>query len=142
MLRDNRREVSIVVLAPNPRNRKTASTSQRAKNDALTPFASNANPPDNGMLPAVTFDVPQNQGTLLESSRGVIFAGIKINWWGSHINNLEQTADATHLALYLTDDVVLYIGQDISNCCVGGYHGLRGAGYGPGSSNSNGNAVV
>ena len=26
--------------------------------------------------------------------------------------------------------------------CVGGYHGLRGAGYGYGSSKSNGNAVV
>jgi hypothetical protein len=94
------------------------------------------------VLPAVTFDVPQNQGTLLKSDRGLIFAGVKINWWGSHINNLEQKADATHLALYLSDDVVLYYGQDPSNCCVGGYHGLRGSGYGYGSSRSNGNAVV
>ena len=94
------------------------------------------------LLPAVTIDVPQNQGALLQSERRVPFAGIEINWWGSRINNLEQKADPTHLALYLTNDVVLYYGNDPSNCCVGGYHGLRGVGYGPGSSDSKGNAVV
>jgi len=94
------------------------------------------------ILPAVTFDVPSNLGTLLQSGRGVIFADIDIGWWSSHINNLEQTADATHLPVYLTNNVLLFLGKDIGNCCVIGYHGTRAAGAGGGSANSNGNAVV
>ena len=92
--------------------------------------------------PAVTFDVPSNQGTLLQSGRGVIFADVDIGWWSSHINNLEQSADATHLPVYLTNNVLLFVGKDIFNCCVLGYHGTRAAGSGGGSANSNGNAVV
>ncbi len=94
------------------------------------------------VLPAVTFNVPSNQGTLLQSGRGVIFADIDIGWWSSHINNLEQSADATHLPVYLTNNVLLFTGKDIFNCCVLGYHGTRASGSGGGSSNSNGNAVV
>ena len=92
--------------------------------------------------PTVTFSVPSNQGTLLQSGRGVIFADINISWWSSHINNLEQGADATHLPVYLSNNVLLHIGSDIFNCCVLGYHGTRAAGSGGGSANSNGNAVV
>ena len=94
------------------------------------------------VLPAVTIDVPQNQGVLLESGRGVIFADINISWWSAQINQLEQSADATHLPIYLTNNVLLYIGQNVLNCCVIGYHGTRAAGNGGGSNNSNGNAVV
>ena len=94
------------------------------------------------VLPAVTINVPQNQGTLLQSGRGVIFADIDIGWWSSQINNLEQSADATHLPVYLTNNVLLFFGKDIFNCCVLGYHGTRAAGYGGGSTSSNGNAVV
>jgi len=92
--------------------------------------------------PSVTINVPSNQGTLLQSGRGVIFADIDIGWWSSHINNLEQSADATHLPVYLTNNVLLFTGKDIFNCCVLGYHGTRAAGNGGGSANSNGNAVV
>lgn len=94
------------------------------------------------VLPAVTINVPSNQGTLLQSGRGVIFADINISWWSAQIQNLEQTADPTHLPLYLTKDVLLHIGKNIFNCCVIGYHGTRAAGNGGGSNNSNGNAVV
>ncbi len=94
------------------------------------------------VLPAVTIDVPQNQGTLLQSGRGVIFADIDIGWWSAHINNLEQSADPTHLPIYLTNNVMLYEGNNPGNCCVLGYHGTRAAGNGGGSTNSNGNAAV
>jgi len=94
------------------------------------------------VLPAVTIVVPSNQGTLLQSGRGVIFADINISWWSAQINQLEQSADPTHLPIYLTHDVLLHIGKDIFNCCVLGYHGTRAAGAGAGSTNSNGNAVV
>jgi hypothetical protein len=93
------------------------------------------------VLPAVTINVPQNQGTLIQSGRGVIGADINISWWSSQINNLEQSADPTHLPLYLSNQVLLFQGSP-GNCCVIGYHGTRAAGYGGGSANSNGNAVV
>ena len=94
------------------------------------------------VLPTVTIDVPSNQGVLLESGRGVVFAVISISWWAAQIQNLETTADATHLAIYLTNNVLLHIGSNIYNCCVIGFHGTQAAGFGGGSANSNGNAVV
>jgi hypothetical protein len=93
------------------------------------------------VLPAVTINVPQNQGILIKSGRDVVGADINISWWSSQINNLEQSADPTHLAIYLTNQVLLFQGSP-GNCCVIGYHGTRAAGYGGGSANSNGNAVV
>ena len=92
--------------------------------------------------PAVVINVPNNQGVLLQSGRGVIFADINISWWASQIKNLESSADPTHLPIYLTDDVLLHIGKDVFNCCVIGFHGTRATGYGVGSANSNGNAKV
>lgn len=93
-------------------------------------------------LPPVTINVPKNRGTLLQSGRGVIFADINISWWSAQIMNLETTANPTHLPLYLTNNVMLYEGSNVLNCCVIGYHGTRAAGNGGGSNNSNGNAVV
>ena len=92
------------------------------------------------VLPAVTINVPQNQGTLLQSGRGVIFADVNISWWASQIKNLETQADPTHLPLYLTDNVLLHIGKNIFNCCVIGFHGTKARGNG--GAKSNGNAVV
>lgn len=92
--------------------------------------------------PAVTINVSQNQGTLLQSGRGVVFADVDIGWWSSQIQNLITKADPTHLAVYLTNNVLLYSGKSVFNCCVIGYHGTRAAGNGGGSTNSNGSAVV
>lgn len=94
------------------------------------------------VLPAVTINVPANQGTLLKSGRGVVFADIDIGWWSSQINNLETTADPTHLPIYLTNNVLLYLGNNPFVCCVIGYHGTRAAGNGAGSSNTGGNGAV
>ena len=94
------------------------------------------------VLPAVTINVPQNEGVLLESGRHVIFADVNISWWSAQIQNLETKADPTHLPIYLTNNVLLYEGHNVLNCCVIGYHGSRAAGNGAGSTNSNGNAVV
>jgi hypothetical protein len=94
------------------------------------------------ILPAVTINVPANQGTLLQSGRGVVFADVSISWWAAQIQNLTTAADPTHLPVYLTDNVLLHIGPDINNCCVIGFHGTRAAGNGNGSTNSNGNAKV
>jgi hypothetical protein len=94
------------------------------------------------VLPPVTFDVPSNQGTLLQSGRGVVFGDINISWWSSHIKNLESSADPTHLPIYLTDSVLLHIGSNIFNCCVIGYHGTGATGIRKGSGNSNGNSPL
>jgi len=94
------------------------------------------------VLPAVVIDVPANHGTLLQSGRGVVFADINISWWSSQLQNLLTKNDPTHFAVFLTDNVLLYQGQDVSNCCVIGYHGTRASGAGGGSANSNGNAQV
>jgi hypothetical protein len=94
------------------------------------------------VLPAVTINVPNNQGTLRQGGRGVVFPIVSYSWWGAQINNLENQADATHLPIYLTNDVLLYFGNDVLNCCVFGFHGTRAGKYGAGNVNSNGNAVV
>ena len=94
------------------------------------------------VLPAVTIDVPQNQGVLLQSGRGVIFADVNISWWSAQIKNLETTADPTHLPVYLTDSVMLHIGPDIFNCCVIGFHGTKASGARKGNGQSNGNTKM
>jgi len=94
------------------------------------------------LLPAVTINVPSNQGTLLQSGRGVIFADVDIGWWSSQIQNLNVNQDPTHLPVYLTNSVLLFEGKNIFNCCVIGYHGVKPTGNGGGPTNSNGNAKV
>jgi hypothetical protein len=94
------------------------------------------------VLPAVTIDVPNNQGVLLQSGRGVIFADVSISWWAAQIKNLENSADATHLPIYLTNNVLLHIGSNVLNCCVIGFHGTKATGASAGNVNSNGNAPV
>jgi hypothetical protein len=94
------------------------------------------------VMPPVVINVPRNQGTLLQSGRGVVFADVDIGWWSSQINNLNTSADPTHLPIYLTNNVMLYDGNDPLNCCIIGYHGTKATGGGGGSTNSNGNAKV
>ena len=94
------------------------------------------------VMPAVVINVPVNQGTLLESGRGVIFADINISWWASQIQQLETSADPTHLPIYLTNNVLLHVGKNVFNCCVIGFHGTRPVGNGAGSTNSQANAKV
>jgi hypothetical protein len=94
------------------------------------------------ILPPVTINVPINQGGLLQSGRGVVFASIDIGWWSAQINNLETTADPTHLPLYLTKDVLLYLNNDVLNTGVIGYHGTGASGLKKGYGNNQGNGVV
>jgi hypothetical protein len=92
-------------------------------------------------MPAQTIVVPNNQGTLIVSGRGVVGADINVSWWSGQIKNLENSADPTHLPIYLTNQVLLFSGSP-GNCCIIGYHGTRATGFGTGSANSNGNAKV
>jgi hypothetical protein len=94
------------------------------------------------VLPAVTINVPNNQGVLLQSGRGVVFADISISWWAAQIQNLESSADPTHLPIYLTNNVLLHIGSNVLNCCVIGFHGTKASGYRLGNGKSNGNTKM
>jgi hypothetical protein len=94
------------------------------------------------VMPTVTIDVPNNQGVLLQSGRGVVFADISISWWAAQIQNLESKADPTHLPIYLTDNVLLHIGPNVFNCCVIGFHGTKASGYRLGNGKSNGNTKM
>jgi hypothetical protein len=88
------------------------------------------------VLQAVMIAVPNNQGLLVESGQGNVYAAVDLQWWQSHIHNLVTKADPSHLALYLTDDIRLYVGDTKSRfCCYDGYHGAD-------SATSNGNAAV
>jgi hypothetical protein len=89
--------------------------------------------------PPVTINVPQNQGTLLQSGRGVIFAGVNIGWWAAQIQQLEASADPTHLPIYLTDSVLL---SGNFGCCVIGFHGTKATGLRKGNGQSNGNTKM
>jgi hypothetical protein len=95
----------------------------------------------------ITIVVPSGQGTVRQSVRGVHWGDIKIQWWSTRIQNLDASLDyidPTHLPIYLTKDVVLYSGNNPSNCCTFGFHG---AGPVPahtinGQQNGNGNQSV
>jgi hypothetical protein len=101
-----------------------------------SPYHLKLNPVTHG---AITIVVPKGKGTRLQSGRGVIFADVNYQWWGTRIQNLASSlgyVDPTHLPLFLTSDVLLFSGTDPLNCCVIGFHGA-GA-----STNGNGNQPV
>jgi hypothetical protein len=91
--------------------------------------------------PSVTISVPHKFGQLLMSGRGVIFTGVDSSWWGPQVQTLKQGGDPTHLAVLLTNNVLLYEGT-LDNCCVIGFHGVRAAGNGGGSTGNNGNGAI
>ena len=96
--------------------------------------------------PAITIVVPGNEGTTIETGRGVVAGDVNISWWSSQIQKLNKTLgyiDPTHLPIYLTNNVMLHIGNNPLNCCVIGYHGAALVpGSGGGSTNGNGNQPV
>jgi hypothetical protein len=98
------------------------------------------------VFPTVAIDVPANQGTAVRSSRsGALIGLVDSVWFSSQLQNLlgQLHIDAATLPIFLTDNAMLYDGNNTSNCCTIGYHGAHGvAGNGGGSANSNGAAVI
>lgn len=92
---------------------------------------------------AVTIDVPAEHGTLLQNRRGVVWGDVNIQWWSAELQNLNNSLgyiDPTHLPIYITNDVMLYIGKNPFACCVIGFHGagiVPGRTNGPGHGNGN-----
>lgn len=96
------------------------------------------------IFPTVTLKVPKGKGDALINGRGVILGLADINWFSTNVQSLmgSQHTDPTHLPIFLTDNVMLYIGT-LGNCCVIGYHGAaKATGLGGGPTNGNGNQGV
>src|SRR5215467_13257808 len=96
--------------------------------------------------PAITINVPANQGTLIQTARGVVAGDVDITWWSGQIQNLNNSlsyADPTHLQLYLTDNVMLFFSDNPLACCIIGFHGASEVvGKGLGSTHGSGNQAI
>jgi len=96
--------------------------------------------------PAITIDVPGDNGALIQTARGVVAGDVAVKWWSTRIQNLNNSlsyADPTHLQLYLTDNVMNFVGTNPLNCCIIGFHGASEVvGHGLGSTHGNGNQPI
>jgi hypothetical protein len=94
----------------------------------------------------ITVVVPSGRGTLIQTARGVVAGDVNVTWWSAEIQNLNNSLafnDPTHLPIYLTDNVMNYIGTNPANCCVIGFHGASEVvGHGTGSGHGNGNQPI
>ena len=94
---------------------------------------------------AITIDVSAEHGVIAtrNPARGVYFADVNIQWWSAELQNLNNSLgyiDPTHLPIYVTNEVMLYIGKNPASCCVFGFHGagiVPGKTNGPGHGNGN-----
>jgi hypothetical protein len=92
--------------------------------------------------------VPNNQGLVFQSGRGIVIGLISVGWFSSHLNNLmnDLNVDPTHLPIFLTNNTMLYSGSDWTKpgaCCIIGYHGAgHSTGAGTGVANSNSGSTV
>src|SRR6266566_182561 len=87
---------------------------------------------------AITIVVPNGRGIVIQGpgANGVYFGDVNIQWWTTRIQNLNDSLgyiDPTHLAVYLTKDVLLFSGENPFNCCVFGFHGASDALHGNGN---------
>jgi hypothetical protein len=89
------------------------------------------------VLPTVTINVPQNQGVAYYRPAGALAGTINASWFSAQIDNLMTSmhVDSQTLPIFLTDNVLLYLGNYL-RCCVLGYHGATS------SLNTNGSANV
>jgi len=72
----------------------------------------------------ITFVVPSGKSFVGQSPNGLDGAFIDFDWWSAQIQTLNGNLaylDPTHLALYLTKDVLLSPAHGV--CCFVGYHG-------------------
>ncbi|HET8603970.1 MAG TPA: hypothetical protein VFM09_08590 [Marmoricola sp.] len=93
---------------------------------------------------AVTLVVPQTKGSAFQNGRGVTYGLVDYSWFSTQVQRLMGSlhTDATHLPIFLTNNVMLYI-NSYDNCCVIGYHGASVAvGSGSGGTSGQGNQAV
>jgi hypothetical protein len=92
----------------------------------------------------VTLTVPQSKGSAFATSDGIVFGLTDATWFSGRISQLmgQLGTDPTHLPVFLTNNVMLYVGS-LDNCCVIGFHGASVVnGHGGGGTNGNGKQGV
>ncbi|MBO0844962.1 MAG: hypothetical protein J2P22_06045 [Nocardioides sp.] len=92
----------------------------------------------------VTLSVPSSKGSAFVTSHGIVYGLTDATWFSGRVSQLlgQLHIDPTHLPIFLTNNVMLYIGS-LDNCCIIGYHGasvVNGSGGGP--TNGNGRQGV
>jgi hypothetical protein len=91
------------------------------------------------VTPAVTFDVPKNQGfTVVGSRSGATIGLLSASWFSSKLHNLliSMKISPKVLPVFLVDNTFLYIGNP-DNCCILGYHGATSSYNGNGRQRVN-----
>jgi hypothetical protein len=112
----------------------------------------------NDSVKPVTLDVPASKGIAYQRPVGAwreshgfgatdtITGVADVNWFSTQLQSLMGSLNisATTVPIFLTDNVLLYIGQNnYANCCILGYHGAgMPVGHGAGSANGNGKQPV
>jgi hypothetical protein len=115
---------------------------------------------NDAVLPTQVLDVPANQGLAyvrpvpawrvahgLQSTPDLTGVA-NVSWFSAQLQNMMNNLhiDSATLPIFLTDNVLLYIGQgNYVNCCILGYHGSGAEmpnSHGGGDINSNGAAKV
>ena len=113
---------------------------------------------NDSVLPTQTIDLPANKGLAYQRPVGAwreangfgptntITGVADYGWFSARLQNLINSLhiSSTTVPIFLTDNVLLYIGhENYLNCCVLGYHGAAmPVGHGSGSANGNGNNPV
>ena len=113
---------------------------------------------NDSVLPTQTLNVPANKGLAYQRPVGAwreangfgptntITGVMDYGWFSSYLQQLLNSLhiSSTTVPIFLTDNVLLYIGHaNYLNCCVLGYHGAAmPVGGGSGSANGNGNTPV
>jgi hypothetical protein len=91
---------------------------------------------------AITLIVPPSKGSAYVNSLGVVYGLVDYDWFTARIQGLIDKSNQEHLAIFMTNNVMLYVG-DTSNCCVIGFHGASSSNGKSGSStNSSGHDAV
>jgi hypothetical protein len=109
---------------------------------------------NDAVLPTQTLNVPANKGLAYQRPVGAwreanglgttdTTTGVAdYSWFSSYLQSLIQSLhiSATTVPIFLTDNLLLYIGhENYTNCCVLGYHGAgMPVGGGAGSANGKG----
>jgi hypothetical protein len=76
---------------------------------------------------AVSVEVPASVGTTIRSARGIVFADVDEEWMQQTVEGLAGSVhylEPHRLALFLTNDVVLFVNHIPTRCCVFGAHGV------------------
>ena len=112
----------------------------------------------NDAVKPATLNVPASQGIAYQRPVGAwreangfgptdtITGVADSNWFSTQLQSLMGSLhiSATTVPIFLTDNVLLYIGhENYTNCCILGYHGAgMPIGHGAGSANGNGKQPV